>query len=215
MSKYTAQDLETLRKQAQEVEKVLAAQQRAREQAYAAQQAALQTQREEALRQAYISQQQALAQLPGQLAQAGISGGPAESSIVQMNRAYGRQRADIYGGYAQGYGDLLVQKANDDADAAAQAAQNRMDYLGAESVINAQLAEQARQEQLAAQQAAQQDSWAKRFAALQKEVAALRRGAGSMQSSVTAAPTGKPEKNYPTRPVKSDSQLVGHVDLIW
>lgn len=223
MSKYTAQDLETLRKQAQEVEKVLAAQQSAREQAYAAQQAALRAQREEALRQAYISQQQALTQLPGQLAQAGINGGPAESSIVQLNRAYGRQRADIYGGYAQGYGDLLVQKATDDADAAAQAAQNRMDYLGAESVINAQLAEQARQEQLDAQRAAQQDSWAKQFAALQKEIAALRSRMGGGQSSapqsaVPTAPvvsTAKPEKTYPTRPVKSNSQLVGHVDLVW
>ena len=71
MNKYTAQDLESLRKQAQEIEKVLAAQQTAAEQAFAAQQAALQSQREDALRQAYIGQQQMLNQLPEQLAAAG------------------------------------------------------------------------------------------------------------------------------------------------
>ena len=207
MSKYTAQDLEALRRQAQEIEKVLAAQQAAREQAYAAQQSALQTQREDALRQAYISQQQMLNQLPEQLAAVGINGGAAESSLIRLNRAYGSQRADIGKQYAQAYRELQAQKAAFDADAAEQAAQNRIDYLGAESALRADLEAQ--------QQAAVQGSAGleRRLAALQRELEALRNAAAAPAAQPDTL-AKKPEKTYPARPVRSNGQLVGHTDLI-
>lgn len=211
MSNYTAQDLETLRKQAQEIEKVLAAQQTAREQAYAAQQTALQDQREEALRQAYISQQQSLLQLPEQLAGAGINGGAAESSLVRLNRAYGSQRADINSQYARAYGELQTQRAASAADAAAQAAQNRIDYMGAESALRAELEERARQAQQAAQQ---QESRDRQLTALRQEVNALRNAVNGQNGTQQAKPEKKTEKAASARPVRSNSQLVGHTDLI-
>ncbi len=155
MSSYSAQDLETLRRQAQEIEKVLAAQQAAQEEIYRRQQAALEANREDALRQAYISQQQALAQLPDYLAQNGINGGLAESSMVQLGRAYGNQRSDIQAQYDQELNSLLSQKAATDADFAARAAQNQIDYLGAYSTLQNQLDQQAREAELAAQNASQ------------------------------------------------------------
>ncbi len=155
MSSYSAQDFETLRRQAQEIEKVLAAQQAAQEEIYRRQQAALEANREDALRQAYISQQQALAQLPDYLAQNGINGGLAESSMVQLGRAYGNQRSDIQAQYDQDLNSLLSQKAATDADFAARAAQNQIDYLGAYSALQNQLDQQAREAELAAQNASQ------------------------------------------------------------
>ncbi len=155
MSSYSAQDLETLRRQAQEIEKVLAAQQAAQEEIYRRQQVALEANREDALRQAYISQQQALTQLPDYLAQNGINGGLAESSMVQLGRAYGNQRSDIQAQYDQELNSLLSQKAATDADFAARAAQNQIDYLGAYSTLQNQLDQQAREAELAAQNASQ------------------------------------------------------------
>lgn len=207
MSKYTAKDLETLRKQAQEIEKVLAAQNKAREDAYTAQQTALQQERESALRQAYIGQQQALAQLPEQLATAGINGGAAESSLVRLNRAYGSKRADIGGQYAKASGELQVQQAAAAADAAAQAAQNRIDYLGAESALQAELQAQAQR------QAALQNSTTleQRLTALQREVETLR---GTATAQTGTDPEKKKEKTGYTKPAGSNSQLVGHTELI-
>ncbi len=185
MSNYTAKDLDTLRRQAQEIEKVLAAQQAARQQSYAARQTALASQRESDLRQAYISRQQALAQLPAQLAQAGINGGLAESSFVQLNRGYGSRRADINSQYAQGYMELQNRIAAEDAQAAAEAAQNRIDYLGAESALQAQLAAQQAQQAVLVQmqqaQLAQQAAWEDQLAALQAEMNSLKSERSSQQ----------------------------------
>lgn len=211
MSNYTAKDLDTLRRQAQEIEKVLAAQQAARQQSYAARQTALAAQRESDLRQAYISRQQALAQLPAQLAQAGINGGLAESSFVQLNRGYGSRRADINSQYAQGYMDLQNTIAAEDAQAAAQAAQNRIDYLGAESALQAQLAAQQAQQ-------AQQAAWENQLAALQAELNAVKNKRSSQQPAVqqqmqssgwTAAPAPKSAGKG-----LQHTALVGHTALV-
>ncbi len=220
MSYYSASDLETLRKQAQEIEKVLAAQQTAREQAYAAQQAALAEQQEQELRAAYVSQQQALAQLPEQLAQAGINGGLTESSLVQLNRTYGNQRADIGSRYAQGQEALRTQKAEADAEASALAAQNRIDYLGAESALIAQAAEQeraaAQQMELARQAAAYQAQQAAQQKAWSNEVAALRSQIGALQGQLANAekPEAKPVEPKQHKNVKLNSSLVGHTALV-
>ena len=92
MSSFTAKDLETLRRQAQEVEQLLRARRTAVQTAYRQRQTELAADRENALRQAYVTQQQALRQLPGQLAANGINGGLAESSLVQIGRASCRER---------------------------------------------------------------------------------------------------------------------------
>lgn len=198
MSKYTAQDLDTLRRQAQEIEKVLAAEKNAKEREYTAQQAALEQQREKELRQAYVRQQQALAQLPEQLAAAGINGGAAESSLVRLNRAYGSQRADIDREYGQAYRELLAQQAADAADAAEKAAQNRIDYMGAESALQAKLAKLQTVQQTEARQTPQP-----------KTVnGAVQRPYGAADDSAAVAEKKK------LRPARSGSGLTGHTALI-
>lgn len=212
MSNYTAQDLETLRRQARQIEQVLAARQAAAEKNHADRQAALAARREQELREAYISQQQALAQLPDQLKRAGISGGPAESSLVQLNRGYGSRRADIGSRYAQEYGELLQQKAAEDAQIAEAAAQDRIDYLGAESTLRAQAAEQAAAQ---AQQQAQQQ-WSKQLAALQSQLTALQSAGRQTAAAAPAAQTAAGGKTTVVRDRDTDHRkgLVGHINVI-
>lgn len=142
MSSFTAKDLETLRRQAQEVEQLLRARRTAVQTAYRQRQTELAADRENALRQAYVTQQQALCQLPGQLAANGINGGLAESSLVQLARAYGNRRSDIAAQYEKSADQLRRQQAADDAGLEEDAARSRMEYLGAYSALQAQLAKQ-------------------------------------------------------------------------
>ncbi|MBQ8610396.1 MAG: hypothetical protein IJ412_01680 [Oscillospiraceae bacterium] len=122
MSTYNIQQLMQLRRHASAIEQALQTQKAASAQGYAAQQAALNAGREDQLRQAYVSQQQALAQLPGQLLRRGLNGGFAESSLRQLNRDYDNQRADIHERWLQEYNKLLAKKAAADAKAAEKAA---------------------------------------------------------------------------------------------
>lgn len=201
MSSYTAQDLETLRRQAQEIDKVLAARQAAEEESYRQQQAALEAQRENALRQAYITQQQTLAQLPEYMAAGGINGGLAESSLVQLGRAYGNQRSDIQSQYDQGLQNLQLQQSNAAAEAAARRAQNQVDYLGAYSAIEAQQKQQEQQlafqqQQLALQR--EQQQWERE---LQQMTARANRAA--QQVSQPTQPAG------PTEPTGTSTSNTG------
>ena len=122
MSNYNAQQLETLRRRAREVEAVRAARKASAAQSFAARQTALDEDREQQLRDAYISQQQALTQLPDRLARMGINGGLAESSLLQLNRDYGNRRANINSTYAKYSRELMAEKAEAEAKAAQQAA---------------------------------------------------------------------------------------------
>ncbi len=132
---YTAKDLETLRLQAQQIQQLLEARRAADLQQYTQQQAALDADKETALRQAYISQQQALAQLPGQLKKAGVNGGAAESSLVRLARAYGNRRSDILAGYNADAASLRAAQAATEAEHLAADTQNRLDYLNAQAAI--------------------------------------------------------------------------------
>lgn len=124
MSTYNIQQLVQLRRRASAIEQALQAQKAASAQSYAAQQAALDAEREDQLRQAYVGQQQALAQLPEQLLHRGLNGGFAESSLRQLNRDYDNQRADIRERWLQEYSRLLAKKAAADAKAAEKAAKS-------------------------------------------------------------------------------------------
>lgn len=122
MNTYNIQQLAQLRRRASAIERALQTQKAAQAQNFAAQQAALEAGREDQLRQAYVSQQQALVQLPEQLMRLGLNGGFAESSRKQLNRNYGSQRADIHERWLQEYNKLLAKKAAADAKAAERAA---------------------------------------------------------------------------------------------
>ena len=165
MSNYTAKDLETLRLQAQKIGEALRVRQEAQEQRYRQQLAAADEQREKALRQAYVSQQQALRQLPAQLAGMGIGGGAAESSVVQLRRQYGSQRSAIRADWADAYRSLLQQKLKNDEQLQQERTKNEADYLGAYSALQAQL-----EKQLQAQAERQQRAAAKQQPAVQPTV---------------------------------------------
>ena len=197
MSSYTAQDLEALRRQAEEIEKVLNAPQAAQEESYRQQQAALETQRENALRQAYITQQQTLAQLPQYMANNGINGGLAESSMVQLGRAYGNQRSDIQSQYDQNLQSLQLQQNASQADWTARRAQDKADYLGAYSAVQAQ--QQQQEQQLALQQAqlaqqqAQQQQWEKMMQQMSRQTGRSSTQSYSQPYSQTYSQTHPPQ----------------------
>lgn len=66
----------------------------------------MKTERDEALRENWVLQQQAEAALPEQLAARGINGGAAETTLANLRAQYQGNRNDIRGGYMEEMGDL-------------------------------------------------------------------------------------------------------------
>lgn len=89
----------------------------------------LREERDAALRENWILQQQAKAALPEQMAAAGINGGAGETSLANLIAQYQNQRNDIRGDYADSLGEL----GRENAAAAAQNQQSLndrwLDYL--------------------------------------------------------------------------------------
>lgn len=107
----------------------------------------IQSQADEAARQAYINMRMGQNALPQQMAAMGYGGGLTESSLLGLNTDYENTRAGVL----------------DSRDAALRNLRNQMAYVGAQgemsaAQIQAQFAQQ-RAEQLLAQQQAQQDYW--------------------------------------------------------
>lgn len=105
----------------------------------------IQSQADEAARQAYVSMMMSKNAMPQQMAAMGYGGGLTESSLLGLNTDYENTRSGI----------------TDSRDTAMRSLRNQMAYVGAqgemsEAQIQAQFAQQ-RAEQLLAQQQAQQD----------------------------------------------------------
>lgn len=110
----------------------LEAQRKATEQAVGqleANKPALQQQRDDAARQAYIQYMQQQYQTPQQLKAAGLTGGASESSLIAQNANYGNQQADILGAYNNSLAMLEKDIANVKATGDISQAQTQADYL--------------------------------------------------------------------------------------
>ena len=81
----------------------------------------LRKERDDALRENWILQQQAEAALPEQLAAAGLNGGATETTLANLLARYQGNRNDILSGYMDNLGDLAVEHA-------AQQAENERNY---------------------------------------------------------------------------------------
>lgn len=77
----------------------------------------LKTERDEALRENWILEQQARAALPEQMAAQGINGGATETSLAALRAQFQGNRNDIRSGYAENIGDLETETAQQQAEA--------------------------------------------------------------------------------------------------
>lgn len=121
-------------------QKMLDAQLKARESAFNSGKSLLNTQANDASRQAYIQYMQSKKALPEQLSAVGINGGAAESSLLGLEGSYGNNLNSIESAKNKGIAELEAQYESGAATDTAAAQQ----YI-------AQLAEQRRKEALAQQ----------------------------------------------------------------
>ncbi|MBQ7875497.1 MAG: hypothetical protein IJ306_10175 [Oscillospiraceae bacterium] len=77
----------------------------------------LKTERDEALRENWVLEQQARAALPEQMAAQGINGGATETSLAALRAQFQGNRNDIRSGYAENIGDLNIETAQQQAEA--------------------------------------------------------------------------------------------------
>ena len=77
----------------------------------------LKNERDEALRENWILQQQAEAALPEQMAASGLNGGASETSLAALKARYQGDRNNIRGDYMNNLGDLSQQAQSDRAEA--------------------------------------------------------------------------------------------------
>ena len=85
--------------------------------------------RDDALRENYILQQQARAALPEQMAAAGINGGARETTIADLMARYQGNRNDIQKEYMQGLGDLTQEHQNKQVENAKSYNDRWLEYL--------------------------------------------------------------------------------------
>lgn len=76
----------------------------------------LKNERDEALRENWILQQQAEAALPEQMAASGLNGGASETSLAALRARYQGDRNNIRGNYMNNLGDLSQQAQSDRAE---------------------------------------------------------------------------------------------------
>lgn len=89
----------------------------------------LKNERDAALRENWILQQQAEAALPEQMAAAGINGGASETSLAALRARYQGDRNNIRGNYMDNLGDLSQQTQSERAEAERSYNERWLDYL--------------------------------------------------------------------------------------
>lgn len=89
----------------------------------------LRQERDNALRENWILQQQAEAALPEQMAAAGINGGASETTLADLRARYEGNRNDIRGNYMDEVGKLSQQNAQAQADAQQGYNEKWLEYL--------------------------------------------------------------------------------------
>lgn len=89
----------------------------------------LKDERDEALRENWVLQQQAEAALPEQMAAAGINGGASETSLAALRARYQGDRNNIRGDYTNNLGDLTQQIESERAQADRSVNERWIEYL--------------------------------------------------------------------------------------
>lgn len=89
----------------------------------------LKNERDEALRENWILQQQAEAALPEQMAAAGINGGASETSLAALKARYQSDRNSIRNNYINNLGELTQQNQAERAEAERNYNERWLDYL--------------------------------------------------------------------------------------
>ena len=89
----------------------------------------LKNERDEALRENWILQQQAEAALPEQMAASGLNGGASETSLAALKARYQGDRNNIRGNYMNNLGDLSQQAQSDRAEAERSYNEQWLQYL--------------------------------------------------------------------------------------
>lgn len=89
----------------------------------------LRDERDEALRENWILQQQAMAALPEQMAAAGINGGATETSLANLMAEYQGNRNDIQSGYMDNLGKLAKEQSGKKMEAEKDFSQKWIEYL--------------------------------------------------------------------------------------
>ena len=89
----------------------------------------LKEERDAALRENWILQQQAEAALPEQMAAAGLSGGAAETSLADLRAQYQGERNEIRGNYMDNLGDLGQEHLVENAKNAQSYDEKWLEYL--------------------------------------------------------------------------------------
>lgn len=89
----------------------------------------LKEERDAALRENWILQQQAEAALPEQMAAGGINGGANATSLAALKAMYQGNRNDIQNGYMDSLGDLQQQQSAEQAEAQRSYNERWLEYL--------------------------------------------------------------------------------------
>ena len=89
----------------------------------------LRAERDEALRENWILQQQAEAALPEQMAAAGLNGGAAETTLAALRAKYQGNRNDIRGDYMDNLGGITEELAAQQAENERAYNEKWIDYL--------------------------------------------------------------------------------------
>lgn len=89
----------------------------------------LRAERDEALRENWVLQQQAEAALPEQLAAAGLNGGAAETTLAALKARYQGNRNDIRSGYMDNLGGISEEFAAQQAETEREYNEKWIDYL--------------------------------------------------------------------------------------
>lgn len=89
----------------------------------------LRKERDDALRENWILQQQAEAALPEQMAAAGINGGISETTLSNLRAKYQGSRNEIQNGYMDDIGDLAEKKLENQSEAEKSYNEKWLEYL--------------------------------------------------------------------------------------
>ena len=89
----------------------------------------LRKERDDALRENWILQQQAEAALPEQMAAAGINGGISETTLSNLRAKYQGNRNEIQNGYMDDIGDLAERKLENQSEAEKSYNEKWLEYL--------------------------------------------------------------------------------------
>ena len=89
----------------------------------------LRKERDDALRENWILQQQAEAALPEQMAAAGINGGISETTLSNLRAKYQGNRNDIQKGYMNEMGDLAEKNLENHSEAEKSYSEKWLEYL--------------------------------------------------------------------------------------